>query len=253
MKITFLGTGSSHGIPVIGCNCPVCLSTNPRNKRLRSSLMVNADGNCFIIDVGPDFRQQMLREKVVHIDAVLFTHAHKDHTAGIDDLRAYNYLQKGALSLYAEQNVIRSIKREYEYVFAENRYPGVPELHLKQISPAPLYIKGTSVIPIRAYHNTLPILGFRMGNMAYLTDVKTIPEEEMKKLQGLKVLVLSAIRVKPHPAHVGLEEALRIIDKLKPERAYFTHISHMQHADEEIAKYVPENVFSAYDGLQLDC
>ncbi len=214
--------------------------------------MVEIQNNRFIIDVGPDFRQQMLRENISHINGILLTHAHKDHTAGIDDLRAFNYLQKAPVNVYAEKRVIESVKREYEYVFAENRYPGVPELNLIEISKQEFSVNGINIIPIRAYHNKLPILGFRFGNVAYLTDVKTIPEEEFTKLNNIDVLILSVIRPEPHIAHLGLNEALELIERIKPTKAFFTHISHVLYPQSEIKKYVPLFVDSAYDGLTIE-
>jgi len=252
LRITFLGTGASHGIPVIGCNCIVCQSNNPKDKRLRSSVFIQTDHNNLVIDAGPDFRQQMLREKITRIDAVLMTHEHKDHTAGLDDVRAFNYLMKKPMRVYAENRVIDSIKREYSYVFSDDKYPGIPEMDLHPIFNRPFEINGEEVIPIQVFHNLLPVFGFRIDNMAYITDAKTIPETEKLKLQNLDILAINSLRVKPHVSHLGLDEALDVIEELQPRRAYLTHISHMQYSYQELEKHLPANVFAAYDGLILE-
>lgn len=251
MKITFLGTGASHGIPVIGCGCDVCKSSDPKNKRLRSSLLVEVAGKNLVIDAGPDFRQQMLREQLSRVDAVLLTHEHKDHTAGLDDVRAFNYLMKRAMPIYGEKRVLDSIKREYAYVFSDDKYPGTPDMDLHTIKNEPFFIDKIEVLPVQVFHHLLPVFGFRMENMAYVTDLKTIPESEMEKLRGLDVLVLSALREKPHISHLGLEEALDLIETLQPKKAYLTHISHMQHNYQALEKLLPANVHSAYDGLTV--
>lgn len=252
MKLTFLGTGASHGIPVIGCNCPVCLSENSKDKRLRSSVFIETGKNQFVIDAGPDFRQQMLREKIVHIDAVLLTHEHKDHTAGLDDVRAFNYLQRKALKLFGEERVMESIRHDYSYAFSDERYPGAPEFDLESITNEPFEFQNDMIVPIRAFHHELPVLGFRFDNLAYVTDAKLIPKVEKEKLMGLEVLVLSALRIKPHVAHMGLEETLETIRELKPKRAYLTHISHMQMHYADLSAYLPEGVWPAYDGLKVE-
>lgn len=252
MKITFLGTGASHGIPVIGCRCEVCASADVRDKRLRSSILIETGKNTFVIDAGPDFRQQMLREQVTHIDAVLLTHDHKDHTAGLDDVRAYNYLMKKAMRIYGEARVLESIKREYSYVFSDEKYPGIPEMDLQKVDNEPFEIQGDVVLPIRAFHHLLPVFGYRFENFAYVTDAKTFPDHEKSKLQNLDVLVLSSLRVKPHISHMGLQEVLDLIEEVKPRKAYLTHISHMQYGFQEFEKLLPENVHPAYDGLILE-
>ncbi len=252
MKITFLGTGASHGIPVIGCNCSVCLSDNKKDMRLRSSIFIETKHNNIVIDVGPDFRQQMLREKIIKVDATLITHEHKDHTAGIDDVRAYNYLQKRPMKIFAETRVLACIKREYAYVFAEKRYPGSPELDLNEIIGVPFNVGDDEIIPVRAYHNLLPIYGYRINNVAYLTDIKTIEEEQKQKLYNLDVLVLSALREKPHNSHLGLAEALELIEELKPKNTYLTHLSHRQYCYNDLKKMLPANVEPAYDGLVVN-
>jgi phosphoribosyl 1,2-cyclic phosphate phosphodiesterase len=253
LKITFLGTGASHGIPVIGCNCDVCHSDNLKDRRLRSSVLLEINGKNLVIDAGPDFRQQMLREQITRVDAVLLTHEHKDHTAGLDDVRAFNYLMKKAMRIYGESRVLDSIKREYAYVFSDDKYPGVPEMDLHTIKNEPFIIDGIEVHPIQVYHHLLPVFGFRIQNMAYVTDLKTIPAQELKKLYNLDVLVISALRVKPHISHLGLNEALDLIATLQPKRAYLTHISHMQHKYDELEKMLPIHVHPAYDGLTIEC
>lgn len=251
MEIIFLGTGASHGIPVIGCNCPVCNSNSQFDKRLRSSVLIKTANNQLVIDVGPDFRQQMLREQVTRVDAVLLTHEHKDHTAGLDDVRAFNYLMNKPMRIYAEDKVLSSIRREYAYVFAEKRYPGIPEMDLKEINDQPFFIESDKIIPIRVYHHKLPVLGFRIGNFAYLTDIKTIDDKEKQKLSGLDVLVVSALKIDGHISHMGLNEALDLINELSPKTAYLTHISHMQYPYAELRKMLPHYIEPAYDGLRV--
>lgn len=251
MKITFLGTGASHGIPVIGCPCSVCLSDDAKDKRLRSSLLVESGSQVIVIDAGPDFRQQMLREQVTRIDAVLLTHEHKDHTAGLDDLRAYNYLMKKAMRIYGETRVLDSIKQEYAYVFSEDKYPGSPDMDLYPITNKTFTIDGHEIIPVQVFHNRLPVFGYRINNLAYVTDGKTIPEAEIEKLRNLDVLVLSSLRVKPHVSHMGLDEVLELIEKVQPKKTYLTHISHKQYKYHDLDKILPPNVHPAYDGLSL--
>ncbi len=251
MKITFLGTGASHGIPVIGCQCSVCLSNDTKDKRLRSSLLVENGSQVIVIDAGPDFRQQMLREQVTRIDAVLLTHEHKDHTAGLDDVRAFNYLMKKAMRIYGEDRVLYSIKQEYAYVFSDDKYPGSPDMDLHPITNKAFSIDGQEIIPIQIYHNRLPVFGYRINNMAYVTDGKTIPETEIEKLRNLDVLVLSALRVKSHVSHMGLAEVLELIEKLQPKQTYLTHISHKQYNYRDLDKILPDHVHPAYDGLAI--
>jgi phosphoribosyl 1,2-cyclic phosphate phosphodiesterase len=253
LQIIFLGTGASHGIPVIGCDCEVCKSENPKDKRLRSSIFIKTKHNNLVIDTGPDFRQQMLREKkITVIDAVLLTHEHKDHTAGLDDVRAYNYLMRKAMSFYAEDRVLETIKREYAYVFSDDKYPGIPELDLHPILNRPFEINGEVILPIQVFHHMLPVFGFRINNMAYITDAKLISDTEKEKLKNLDVLVLNALRVKPHISHMGFDEILALIEELRPKKAYLTHISHMQYGYEELISKLPANVLPAYDGLIIE-
>ncbi|MGZ2368614.1 MBL fold metallo-hydrolase [Ancylomarina sp. YFZ004] len=252
MKLTFLGTGTSQGIPIIACKCPVCLSTDKRDKRLRTSVLIEVDDQTFVIDSGPDFRYQMLRAQVEKLDAILFTHEHKDHTAGLDDVRAFNWVNKKAVDIYAEERVQASLKQEFAYVFAEFRYPGIPQLNLWTVENKPFNINGTQIIPIRAKHFRLPVYGYRIDDLAYITDANYISEEEKEKMQGLKVLVLNALRREKHLSHFTLSEALALIEELQPEVAYLTHFSHQLGFHEEVSKELPKNVFMAYDGLQIN-
>ncbi|SFJ62890.1 MBL fold metallo-hydrolase [Olleya namhaensis] len=251
MKITFLGTGTSQGIPIIGSTHPVCLSTNSKDKRLRVSIMVEWDDKIFVVDCGPDFRQQMLLANPEKIDALLFTHEHADHTAGLDDIRPFCFRQ-GDLPIYAHKRVIEQLKIRFEYVFAtENRYPGAPTVSVNEIKNEAFTIAGKSIIPIEALHYKLQVFGFRFDNFAYLTDVKTITQTELDKLKDLDVLVINALRIKEHISHLNLEQALEIIALLKPKRAYLTHVSHLLGFHDEVEKQLPENVFLAYDQLKI--
>ncbi|RXQ94000.1 MBL fold metallo-hydrolase [Ancylomarina salipaludis] len=252
MKLTFLGTGTSQGIPIIACKCPVCLSTDKKDKRLRTSALVEVDGQTIVIDSGPDFRYQMLRANVQQLDAILFTHEHKDHTAGLDDVRAFNWVNKKAVDIYAEKRVQASLRQEFSYVFAEFRYPGIPQLNLIDVENKAFQINDTGILPIRAMHLKLPVFGYRIGDMAYITDANYISSEEKEKIKGVKVLVLNALRKEKHLSHFTLSEALALIEELKPESAYLTHFSHQLGFHQEISKELPENVFMAYDGLTID-
>ena len=252
MDLTFLGTGTSQGVPVIACDCKVCNSSNVCDKRLRTSAMITIEGINYIIDSGPDFRQQMLREKVQDIRAILFTHEHKDHIAGMDDVRAFNFKHKKNIDVYCDLNVQKALIREYPYVFSDIKYPGVPEVKVNQISVDQSFkIDGNLFTPIEVMHYKLPVLGFRIGNLTYITDAKTIAENEIKKVKGSKVLVVNALRISEHISHFNLEQALSFIKKINPERAYLTHISHLLGKHEEVTKLLPDNVFLAYDGLKI--
>lgn len=251
--VTFLGTGTSQGIPVIGSNHPVCKSTDPKDKRLRVSVLLRWEDFTYVIDCGPDFRQQMLRENISKIDGILLTHEHSDHTAGLDDIRPFNF-SHGNIPFYADKRVFTSLHERFAYIFAtENKYPGAPSIEEIVIEKnVPFFIGGKEVIPIEAFHDTLPVLGFRVENFTYLTDVKTISEEEMQKVKGTKVLVVNALREKPHYSHFNLAEALEFINKIQPEITYLTHISHLMGFHEEVEKRLPKNVHLAYDTLTLN-
>ena len=252
MKITFLGTGTSQGIPMIANDDPVCLSDNSKDKRLRSSVMISWGDIRYIIDCGPDFRQQMLRENIKSINGVLFTHEHSDHTAGIDDLRPYTY-KMGEVPIYAQERVIESLKIRFSYIFeTENRYAGAPKLTENIIDSTSFTLNGVKVTPLAVMHGELPITGYRFGNLAYITDLKTMSNEEKKKLDHLEVLVVNALRISPHPTHLNLEEAIKFVNEIKPKRAYFTHISHKLGFHEEVEKTLPENIFLSYDGLEVE-
>ena len=253
MKITFLGTGTSQGIPVIGSNHPVCLSNDPKDKRLRVSVLISWDDYNYVIDCGPDFRQQMLTHKVTKLDGILFTHEHADHTAGIDDIRPY-FFRQGDIPIYAHERVAKSLKNRFDYIFAgEDRYPGAPAVEVNQIeNNSPFEIGGQLAIPINAYHNRLQVFGFRIRDFSYLTDVKSVEDKEIDKLKGTKVLVVNALRKEPHHSHFNLEEALDFIEKVKPDKAYLTHISHVLGFHDEVEKELPKNVHLAYDNLQIN-
>ena len=260
-KITFLGTGTSQGIPMIGCSCPVCKSNDSRDNRLRTSALIEYEGFRILIDCGPDFRQQMLRESITDIDAVILTHQHKDHTGGMDDIRAFNYFRKEAFPIYAEEYVQESLKMEYSYAFAEHKYPGVPEYKLHTIDEKTFTInkifpdnstKTISITPIRVLHYKLPILGFRFGNMAYITDGSYIPESQFEKLNGIELLIINTVRKEKHISHFSLSEALEIIEKVAAPRNYLTHMSHQIGTHRQLEELLPENVAPAYDGLKLE-
>lgn len=251
MKVTFLGTGTSQGIPVIGSKHPVCLSENPKDKRLRVSVLVEWKGNNILIDCGPDFRAQMLTNNVSRLDAILYTHEHNDHTAGLDDIRPF-FFRQGDIPVFAHKRVLQSLKKRFNYIFeTENKYPGVPSILEFPIENKPFLFEGLKILPVEFNHNRLKVFGFRMKDFAYLTDLKTIDAEELEKLRDLKVLVVNALRIEPHHSHLNLEEALRFIEKVKPERAYFTHISHLLGFHDEVQAQLPENVFLAYDNLKI--
>ena len=252
LNITFLGTGTSQGIPIIGSNHPVCLSVNPKDKRLRVSVLIQVDGKNLVVDCGPDFRQQMLSNPISQLDGVLFTHEHNDHTAGLDDIRPF-FFRQGAINLYASQRVFTSLNQRFEYIFAsENKYPSAPDVRSHTISNTSFDISGIHITPIEVLHNTLPVFGFRIKNFAYITDVKTVPTEELSKLKHLDVLVISALRIKPHQSHFNLAEALEFVNKIKPKRAYFTHISHLLGFHDDVEASLPDNIHLAYDNLKIE-
>ena len=251
MKITFLGTGTSQGIPIIGSDHPVCLSKNPKDKRLRVSVLIQWDNYSYVIDCGPDFRQQMLRADVKSINGILFTHEHADHTAGLDDIRPF-FFRQGDIPIYAHKRVVDQLKQRFAYIFeTENKYPGAPNLEVNLVKNQPFKLKNLEVIPIEVYHHKLQVFGYRFNNFAYLTDVKTIPDVELEKLKNLDVLVINALREQPHISHLNLEEALQIVSILQPKKTYFTHISHLLGFHDEVEQNLPKNVFLAYDQLQI--
>lgn len=252
MKLTFLGTGTSQGVPVIACRCRVCRSVDERDRRLRTSaLLTTDDGKHILFDIGPDFRQQMLRQKVESLDAIMVTHAHRDHVAGLDDVRSFNYVQHKNMDVYLNAIAKHALMRDYGYIFEHHEYPGLPEADLHEVD-APFVAAGVTVIPVKAMHKDLPILAFRVGEMAYITDANYIAPEELEKLKGVKVMVINALRRKKHFSHFSLPEALEVIDKVQPERAYLTHISHEMGLHSEVEKTLPEGVFLAYDNLEVE-
>lgn len=251
MKITFLGTGTSQGVPLIACRCKVCRSSDNKDKRLRSSIMLENHNTRIVIDTGPDFRQQMLREKVENLDAVVFTHEHKDHIAGLDDVRAFNFIQQKHMDVYASSRVQSAIKREFAYIFADEKYPGIPLINLHEITTSPFKINDIELIPVEVMHYKMPVLGFRIGDFTYITDAKSISDNEKEKIKGSKILVLNALRREEHISHFTFEEAIELVAELQIETGYFTHISHQLGLHEEVSKELPSNIFLAYDGLKI--
>ncbi len=249
LRITFLGTGTSMGVPIIGCPCPVCQSSDPRDKRLRTSILLETQGKTIVIDTGPDFRQQMLRHDVRTLDAVVFTHEHKDHLAGLDEVRAYNFLNEMVMPVYATPRVQQAIRREFAYIFEEPKYPGIPQIELVSFGNAPFDVQGVEFLPVEVFHHQLQVFGFRVGDFVYITDANRIEEEERRKIRGCKVLVLNALRREKHISHFTLNEALDVVRDLRPEKAYFTHISHQMGLHEEVQGELPGNVFIGFDGL----
>jgi phosphoribosyl 1,2-cyclic phosphate phosphodiesterase len=253
MKVRFLGTGTSQGIPVIACECRVCKSLDFRDKRLRTSVQIEVDGLSIVIDTGPDFRQQMLAAHITQLDAVLFTHEHKDHTAGLDDVRAYNFKDDSDMPVYAMERVANNIKKAFDYIFAEHKYPGIPRVVLHLIENAPFYINKTQIVPIEVMHYKLPVFGFRIKDFTYITDAKTIAEREIQKIKGSKILVVNALRKEEHISHFNLEQALDFIRQIKPQKAFLTHLSHNMGLHKEVSAELPDNVYIAYDGLEINC
>ena len=294
-RLTFLGTGTSQGVPIIGCRCEVCSSTDPRDKRFRASALVEYEGLTILIDAGPDFRSQMLAAGVRHLDAILLTHNHKDHTGGLDDVRALNYIDRSAVEIYCEERVLKSLKVEYSYAFAEDKYPGAPEWHVHLIDETPFKVRkesygeltwmhdigygyiqpdgtfvkskgttadpapafddpceGAGIIPIRGYHDQMPVLGYRFGDIAYITDMSSIPEEEFAKLHDLKHLTLNTVGYKKHHSHFSLEEAEALAARIGAEHTWLTHLSHTFPVHSEFSKVLPEGILPAYDGLVIE-
>ncbi len=252
MKVTFLGTGTSQGIPVIACTCRVCRSADKKDKRLRTSVLIETDSLTVVIDSGPDFRQQMLRENVSKLDAIIFTHEHKDHIAGLDDVRAFNFVLSKPIDVYLEERVRTAIEREFSYVFEENRYPGVPKINIHIIKNRSFRINGESIIPVRVYHYKLPVFGFRIGDFTYITDANYIPEEEKEKIAGSRIIVINALRRQSHISHFTLSEAVALIEEFKPESGYITHIGHQMGLHSEVTAELPGGINLAYDGLKVE-
>ncbi len=252
INLTFLGTGTSTGVPVVACNCIVCRSTDERDTRLRTSVMIDVNQNKFIIDCGPDFRYQMIREKVEDITAILFTHGHRDHIAGIDDVRAFNYVLNKTVDIYASQQVINDINKEFPYILTEKRFFGSPQLKFHVIENKAFSIDGTRIMPVEVMHHQLSVFGFRIGGLTYITDASFISETEKTKAMRSDVLVINALRKSKHVSHFSLDEALDLILELKPKRAYITHLSHFIGLHHEIQENLPENVYVAYDGLRVE-
>lgn len=252
MIITFLGTGTSQGVPVIACDCKVCNSVDYKDKRLRSAIHVQTDKTSIIVDIGPDFRQQVLRENILSLDAVVLTHEHKDHTAGLDDVRSYNFKQKQDIPVYARINVLNQLKDEFQYIFSSTKYPGVPQIELKEIVNKPFTINEVGIVPIEVLHYKLPVFGFRFSSFAYVTDAKTISIQEKLKLKDLDVLVLNALQKTDHISHLTLGEAIDLIEEIKPKTAYLTHISHNLGLASDVSALLPENIHLAYDGLKIE-
>lgn len=251
MQVIFLGTGTSQGIPIIGSDHPVCLSDNPKDKRLRVSVLVTWNKYKILIDCGPDFRQQMLQNNVKRLDAIFYTHEHNDHTAGLDDIRPF-FFRQGDIPVYAHKRVLKALRKRFDYIFTtENKYPGAPGVREHVIENKPFNFEGLTVTPVEFMHNRLPVFGFRLEEFAYLTDIKSIEDKEIEKLRDLTVLVVSALRIEPHHSHFNLEEALEFIEMLKPQKAYLTHISHMLGFHDEVEKQLPPNVHLAYDNLKI--
>ena len=251
MKVTVLGTGTSQGVPVVACDCKVCSSKNPKDKRLRTAILVETSDNTIVIDAGPDFRQQMLREKVKKVNAVFITHNHKDHTGGLDDVRAFNWILKQPMEVFARESVLKSIKKDFDYAFEEEKYPGVPQINLNTIENKPFTVNGEKILPIDALHAQLPVFGFRIGDFSYLTDASFLTDEELDKMKGSKYIIINALRKEKHYSHFNVEEAVDLLQYLKPEKGFLTHISHQMGLHEEINKELPPGIELAYDGLKL--
>ncbi len=251
MQITVLGSGTSQGVPVVGCACRVCKSNDPRDKRLRTSVLVEAAGTTIVIDAGPDFRQQMLRADVRKLDAVVITHNHKDHTGGLDDVRAYNWIQKKPMDIFGRDSVLEAIKHEFPYAFGKDRYPGVPDIRLHKINNNAFHIGDLELTPIDALHHSMPVFGFRIGDFSYLTDANQLESRELDKMLGSRVVIINALRKEKHISHFSLDEAADILQYLQPDKAYITHVSHQMGLSKEINPLLPEKISLAYDGLTI--
>lgn len=252
MTITFLGTGTSQGVPVIACTCEVCTSADRHDKRLRTSIMIEAEDKVIVIDSGPDFRYQMLREQVMHLDAIVFTHEHKDHVAGMDDIRAFNYKQDAAMDIYATSRVQEGLRREFSYIFDEFKYPGIPQVNMHTIGTDPFYIGNVKFIPVEVKHYKLPVLGYRINDFTYITDAKTVTDAEKEKIRGSKVLVINALQKQPHISHFTLDEAIAFAQDIGAEKTYLTHISHRLGKHADVNPLLPKGIELAYDGLKIE-
>ncbi|MFC2187721.1 MBL fold metallo-hydrolase [Fulvivirgaceae bacterium LMO-SS25] len=251
MKVTLLGTGTSQGIPVVTCHCEVCSSIDFRDKRLRTSALIEIEGKCIVIDTGPDFRQQMLTNRVERVDAVVFTHEHKDHTAGLDDVRSYNFKYNKDMPVYGREQVIEQLRQEFAYIFAAFKYPGIPRLKTFEITNQEFEVEGINITPIEVLHYKLPVFGFRINDFVYLTDANYISDEEKEKCMNPKVLILNALQNEPHISHFTLQEAIELAQELKAEKTYFTHISHKLGRHKDVEAKLPENIHLGYDGLSI--
>jgi len=251
LQVSFLGTGTSGGVPMIACDCLVCSSEDPRDKRLRSSILVRSATTTLVVDTGPDFRYQMLRKKVRHLDAVLFTHPHKDHLAGLDDIRAYNHFGQKPMQVFADSLTEEALRRDFYYAFSETRYPGIPELQLQTITESAFWVGDIPVQPIQVWHHRMPVLGFRFGHFTYITDANRIEEEEMQKIRGSRVLVLNALRKEEHLSHFTLSQAVSLIEQLEVPKGYLTHLSHQMGLHASVSDELPATVELSYDGMEL--
>lgn len=250
MKIKFLGTGTSQGVPVIGCTCAVCVSQDTKNKRLRSSALIKISNKNILIDTGPDLRQQALKNKINKIDYVLYTHAHRDHVSGIDELRSFNFIQKKSIKAYGNKELVNQLKNDYSYIFSDFKYPGLPEVELNKVNKN-FYLDDIEIIPIKVKHHKLNILGYRIGNLTYITDAKTISDNQLKKINGSQILVINCLQIKEHLSHLNMEEVLSLIRKIEVKKIYLIHISHNLGLHDEINKSLPDNIELAYDNLEI--
>jgi len=253
MIVTFLGTGTSQGVPVIACNCEVCTSGDKHNNRLRTSILIETNDKTIVVDSGPDFRYQLLREKVKDLDAVLFTHEHKDHIAGLDDIRPFNYLLHKVIDVYATDRVQTALKREFYYIFADTKYHGLPQINLHTVNNGEAFKIGAhTIIPFEVMHHLLPITGYRIADFTYITDAKTIPESSFEQIKGTKILVINALQIEPHISHFTLNEAIEFAKKVGAQTTYLTHISHNLGLHAEVEKSLPPDIRLAYDGLKIE-